>query len=585
MKVSINKIIKISIFLVLPVLLIASINYNLNDKKIKLENQKNFLAFTNSLDKMTGYYVYCPPINPVAYILEERIPKTLEKVIYKPWKKTIYPNRFKKIDTIKSLIELWGYRSIYNYKIFKQYQDSKDKALKDLEQYYIDTFNFDNKTAKEYAIYSFNDILSSHFNVNRYSLDIRAYDKLRKYLLLNKPISDIEPLLIGNWQNPKELSYDNEDTEPMIFYSLYFPKLLNYLISKGANINGINSFGKTALMYTAQYNLYESTKLLIDKKIDINKRTFHLEDSCENSITTHKLTALHYAVRYADFKLINLLLQNGANKNLKDSDENTPFDYINIYSKKNKNLTKNDIEKLKILLKPISNKEYKKRAKQNYNKALEYFKNKQYKKSAYFYEQCLKYDQNFTQAMSDLSVVYFKLGKYEKAKKMAEDCLSNNKSTINQEASSLYNIGLICLNKDKIDCRDSSLEYFVKAYKLKPSNARAKQILKNISYNYAKKFPINTKFITTKDNKLKMLGVYGTVYLISKNKLDDSVLIYSRLAPDTFSSSSFYEKLVLKYKNKKYYLYLFATDAPWPNQHTKICLNKGQKNCKSLVIY
>jgi len=575
-----KKLFKIFLFLIIPILLLSTIKIN-NNSPI---NKKNFSIFTNSLDKMTGYYVYCPPINPVAYILEERIPKTLEKIIYKPWKKTLFPDRFKKIDNIKVLIKIWAYRSIYNYQVFKQYEASKDGALKDLEEYYIKEYNTDIKTAKEYALYSFNDILSSHFNVNRYSTDSRPYDKLRKYLLQNKPIRDIAPLLVGKWQNPKELSYENEDTEPMIFYSIYSTKLLQYLINKGANINDTNSFGKTALMYTVQYNLYDSAKLLLANNININKATFHLEDSCENSITTHKVTALHYAVRYADFKLVKLLLQNGADKNLKDSNNKSALDYINIYSKENKNLTKNDIEKLKILLKPISKKEYKKRAKQNYNKALEYFKNKQYYKSAYFYEQCLKYDQNYTQAISDLSVVYYKIGNLQKAKKLAYECLSNKKTTINQEASSLYNIGLICLNKNKIDCRDSSLEYFVKAYKLKPSNARAKQILKNINLNYAKKFSTNSKYITTKDNQFKMLGIYGTIYLISKNKLDDNVTIYSRLAPDTFSSSSFYEKIVLKYKKEKYYLYLFATDAPWPNQHTKICFDKNQKNCKALSI-
>jgi len=577
-KIFIRFVLSITV-ITIPFISYANSNYE------TLKNKKNFSLFNDALESMTGYYVYCPPIDPVAYILEERIPKTLDKIIYKPWEKTLYPNRYKKIDTIKALIKQWGYRSIYNYKVFKQYQASKDGALKDLQDYYIKEFNFDIKTAKKYALYSFDDILSSHFNINKYSIEVRKYDKLREYLLTNRSIEKIEPLLVGNWQYPKELSYDNEDTEPMLFYALYYPKLLEYLICKGVNINDTNSFGKTALMYTAQYNLYESANLLIKYNIDINKATFHLEDSCENIITTHKVTALHYAVRYADFKFIKLLLDNGANKNLKDSDEHTPFDYIKIYSKENKNLTKNNIEKLKLLLKPISNEEYKKRAKQNYKKALKYFKIKEYEKSAYFYEQCLEYDHNYTQAMSDLCVVYFKLGKLEKAKKIAQECISNKNVSANQEASSLYNIGLICLNKGKIDCRDSSLEYFIKAYKVKPSNARAKQILKNISLKYAKKFPTNSRYITIKDNKLKMLGIYGTVYLLSKNELDDSVIIYSQLAPDTFSSSFFYEKILLKYKNRKYYLYLFATDAPWPNQHTKICFDKEQKQCSSLVIY
>ena len=581
-----NKLLNFALFLIIPILLFATINTKITkiETNILLEDKKNFSSFSDALDNMTGTFAYSPPMFAGDYILQTRIPTTYSKIITNPKKESLYPERYEKLDTIKLLIEQWAYRSLYNYRTFIQYQNSKDGALKDLEEFYINKFNFTKTDAKKYAKYSLNDTIASHFNVNKYSIEHRKYDKLRKYLLLNKPIKDIEPLLIGSWQNPKEKSYALEDTEPMIFYALFHPKLLKFLLQKGADVNITNTFGKNALMYAAQYNLYESAKILINNNIDINKGTIKVEDSYEILIETYNKTALHYAAENSSFEFIQLLLDNEANKNAKDSSGQTAYDALDNVDFSNKNLNFDEVVELVGRLKTISKDEYKKRVKENYTTALKYFKNKDYKKSAYFYEECLKYDPDNTQAMSDLSVVYYRLKQYEKALKVAKECRYSTKSSINQKASTAYNIGLICMHKDKVFCADTPFEYFLNAYKIKNSNARAKRLLSLLNNNYAKKFPVKTRYITTRDNKFEMLGIYATVYLFSKKELDDSVLIYSKEKNGDIVTSSFYDKFLLKEKKQNYYVYSFATDVSWPNMHTKICFDKNKEKCSFLNI-
>ena len=59
-------------------------------------------------------------------------------------------------------------------------------------------------------------------------------------------------------------------TEPALFFSLERPEIEVLLIDHGVDVNQTNAFGKTALMYAAHLNLYESLDRLIKAKAAIN---------------------------------------------------------------------------------------------------------------------------------------------------------------------------------------------------------------------------------------------------------------------------------------------------------------------------
>jgi ankyrin repeat protein len=103
---------------------------------------------------------------------------------------------------------------------------------------------------------------------------------------------------------------------PILYAAKYNPKpdVIKYLINNNANINSTNEDGVSALMFASGYNSYEVVKTLIDESTQVNKRDL----SGRNSI--------YYAATYnPDSKIINLLVENGADVNSKNKKGLTPL--------------------------------------------------------------------------------------------------------------------------------------------------------------------------------------------------------------------------------------------------------------------
>ncbi|MDR1007777.1 MAG: ankyrin repeat domain-containing protein [Campylobacteraceae bacterium] len=329
-----------------------------NEKENRLLKKENFVRFINLLADMNGggantcdgsggYRQLIP------YVV---VPDTIGQISYTPWKDfgldyggREYGYVKRQLPYARDFIVNWSYDGIYNYDIYQQYNDIKDSAYSDLVRYYKEEFAVNDKRAKEWADKAYDKILSSHFVISS-SYDYQSSDSLRTMLLKGESIDTIEPLLVGNWMRKEKNYYSyHNDYEPTLFYSLKHPKLVKLLLEKGADVNAANDFNKTALMYAAQFNLYDTAKMLLDNGINVNAIIDDIKSPYSNcrSINIYGVSALHYAARYADIDFIKLLLGNGADKELKDTNNKTPFDWLELY--KNKNLQNNIAEAKKLL--------------------------------------------------------------------------------------------------------------------------------------------------------------------------------------------------------------------------------------------
>ncbi|MDR0666007.1 MAG: ankyrin repeat domain-containing protein [Campylobacteraceae bacterium] len=331
-----------------------------DEKENLLLKKKDFAKFLNLLADMNGgAESHCDGSGRYRQVISYvAVPKTINQVSYTPWKDfdldvggMEYGYVKRQAPYVHDFITSWAYDGIYNYDIYQQYNDVKNRARNDLVQYYKEEFGVNEKKAKEWADTAYDKILSSHFAIS----SSYGYfgDNIRTLLLKGASVDEIEPLLVGNWTRKERniQDYDNwlhNNYEPTLFYSLKHPNLVKLLLEKGANVNDVNDFNKTALMYAAQFNLYESAKILLDNGINVNAAISESDNpfSCL-SIGTYGVSALHYAVRYADIGFIKLLLDNGADKGLKDTSGKTPLDWLETY--KNKNL-QNSMEEVKKLL-------------------------------------------------------------------------------------------------------------------------------------------------------------------------------------------------------------------------------------------
>ncbi|WP_053332772.1 ankyrin repeat domain-containing protein [Candidatus Jidaibacter acanthamoebae] len=90
-------------------------------------------------------------------------------------------------------------------------------------------------------------------------------------------------------------------------------KLLEFLISKEADLNVVNADGKTPLMIAASKRSEEILRMLLENGAEIDKRNDRNSDR-------YKWTALMYAVNIGYSKGVKILIENGADVNKKDND-------------------------------------------------------------------------------------------------------------------------------------------------------------------------------------------------------------------------------------------------------------------------
>ncbi|MDR2081894.1 MAG: ankyrin repeat domain-containing protein, partial [Campylobacteraceae bacterium] len=321
-------------------------------QKNPLLEKKNFAKFISLLAEMNGGAANsCDGSGNYRELIPYKVvPKMIELVSYTPWKYSDKDYIRYQIPFVHDFITSWAYDGIYNYDIYQQYNNIREGARSDLAQYYKEAFGADEKKAEKWADKAYDNVLSAHFVISS-SYDYTDENDLKAQLLKGVDAEKIAPLLVDGWMyQDKDEYYDWHDREPILFYALKHPKLVKLLLEKGADIDAVNDFDKTALMYAAQFNLLESAKILLDNNINVNAVTFNNDDYSRcRSISVYGVSALHYAVRYADIAFIKLLLDNGADKNIKDTHDKTPLDWLERYKETNKNL-KNDIDKVKKLL-------------------------------------------------------------------------------------------------------------------------------------------------------------------------------------------------------------------------------------------
>jgi hypothetical protein len=118
-----------------------------------------------------------------------------------------------------------------------------------------------------------------------------------------------------------------DSPEPALFYALEHPDEARLLLDSGADIDEGNSFGKTALMYAAHYDLADTVTLLLARGADVSKRT-STSKAMDTNMTFVQRTALMYAAENASAGVIRALIQAGADTCAIDSGNRDVANYL-----------------------------------------------------------------------------------------------------------------------------------------------------------------------------------------------------------------------------------------------------------------
>ena len=150
-------------------------------------------------------------------------------------------------------------------------------------------------------------------------------------------------------EHPECVSYRTEEglTLLMMAASKGYTDIAEHLIAKGANVNSVNSIKQNALHFAVVHQKPEMIKLLVEHETEIKPNTFGvtslmmavqlgtyemieiLDPSFEevNIQADDGWTAIYFAVRKQDEKVLDYLIKRGACINIRDDYKQTPIDF------------------------------------------------------------------------------------------------------------------------------------------------------------------------------------------------------------------------------------------------------------------
>lgn len=459
------------------------------------------------------------------YRWTRKIDDGFEKLIYAPSKyKGKVGEPWDLYETVYSHLQTWSLLGIGEYESLQLYQKSLDKAVGELAWFYQKHFGYAELKAVSAADFSLKAAISS---------GIRFYDgympfsgeqelELRRAILEKRSVAEIKSIDVSQL-NIERLNRDyRSGSDSILNVAVRHPDVIGYLVGLGLSVNQKNIFGKTPLMYAAQNNGFEAAQKLIEKGADVTVGTIIPMDTCGYTLKTSNMSPLHYAVRYAEKPLIELLLDSGAsiysdveNRYEYPSRIEYPVDWLSRFE--NPLLSEKDKVDVKVRL-VLPPKEERVGLSNKINiEGERLYGDKDYASASNTFLKATQVDSNNVRALNNYALTLLKLGEKERSIEVSSKVISSKSASDRAVASAYFNAGLACdksgkgrvYYNGKIYCRKGSINEFVRAFERYPTKARANSIINKLTSpesNFELSCVINEEGVTVV-HKLDLRGL------------------------------------------------------------------------------
>lgn len=257
--------------------------------------------------------------------------RVASRIAFRPWAVSAWEPYNDHARVLRGIAQ-WSWEGLWNYRKRQQLPDAVARATASLAEYYETSFGVSTAFANDAATRNITALVGGFFKFRadyEPTLPDDVDTRLRIALLSGASPVDVATLLDQGARIADAYQSGYEGTiEPTLFYALERPKLVELMLSRGANIKATGNFDKTALMYTAQLNLPETAKLLLARGADPNVVTGEAKSCGENLIRVTRRTALMYAAANADRDFVQLLLDGGADPAAEDSERQSAASYV-----------------------------------------------------------------------------------------------------------------------------------------------------------------------------------------------------------------------------------------------------------------
>jgi hypothetical protein len=231
--------------------------------------------------------------------------EALEETLSRPW--ALLPPAGETTSLPWDYLNRWGRDGISEYRALETFRTQLSSTAAALTRFYTSAFRLpaaESRTLADAAL----RVAANGFTFGASSAFVseESEQHLRQAILERRPMAQIVGLAVSPG------SLDKSPGESLLNAAVTYPEALEYLLKSGLDPNRPNAFGKTPLMYAAQYNALPAVQMLLRYGADPNAGTTLPFDRCTYTLEASSVTALHYAVRYGSAELIKALLKNGA---------------------------------------------------------------------------------------------------------------------------------------------------------------------------------------------------------------------------------------------------------------------------------
>jgi ankyrin repeat protein len=397
-------------------------------------------------------------------------------------------NSYGDYPRIYEALQDWSLGGIFEFRALQKYDAQLKGTTVVVKEFYQYAFHWSEPQSLEMAQASIPNAVSHRFGFYLYSpYSVPGERELRRALLTHQPISAIHAIDIDVH------ALDKASHDSILNVAIEYPEALSYLLAQGADPNLPNEFGKTPLMYAAQYDQPQALQILLRAGADPNATTIVAPDNCGYAIQKHNVTALHYAVKFASRKVVQALLDAGAMTYIRTehyidpSQGSYPLEWLH---DGNANLSVEDTKVLERQLQVPSQSE-RKGFSVSLTAAAESANSAGRTVEAY---QKIRLagiaDPTNGQAIADFPLLALKAGAVGPALEGSGRAITNAKTDADR-AAGLFNQGLACLQntspmatyKNVVYCQNGPIGPFVQAWKMQRSPARTNKLLQLLGSN------------------------------------------------------------------------------------------------------
>jgi hypothetical protein len=231
-----------------------------------------------------------------------------------------------------AFLKRWSFKTLYNFKVVEHLNRLLPEVARELAAYNGKQFKLSPDLAGTVADAVLQQVLDAEIDIHSNVLYPPADDEFgqdyeqriggrtvtaemmqRAVLQGRRDLVEKTPDELVAGIARQMVESDSAGVEPLLFYALDDKEMTKILIAKGVGVDEANWFGKSALMYAAQWDNLETLSLLLQYKANPNLYTEPVESSyCQQGPQVTHRSALMYAAENASYRVIDALLKAGA---------------------------------------------------------------------------------------------------------------------------------------------------------------------------------------------------------------------------------------------------------------------------------